>query len=51
MSILYSKLVFHITEFNGLVVPLVFDKFYACKRYDNLAQLIDCAKSAKINCA
>ena len=36
MIILNSKLVFHITEYNGLVVPLVFDKFYAYKRYENL---------------
>ena len=38
----YSKLVLHITEFNGLfqLVPLVFFKFYACIQYEHLAHYL-----------
>ena len=38
----YSKLVLHITEFNGLfqLVPLVFFKFYTRIQYEHLAHYL-----------
>ena len=38
----YSKLILHITEFNGLfqLVPLVFFKFYARIQYEHLAHYL-----------